>query len=215
VSLTLDGPATGFVTASYATTDGSAGSRAAAFTVTLSPPADGPVTVAYATQDGTSLAGQDYAELPETFTLRLSGPSGAAIAASTGTATVLDRGYYAVTPCRVVDTRKSAGPAGGGALVSAATRTFPVAGRCGIPAWANAVSLNVTVTQPSTAGHLRLFPGGTDLPQVSTLNFAAGATRANKPLVMLGVGGELSVFCMLGSGSAHVIVDVNGYFATE
>jgi len=218
------------------------GTRGAVFTVTLSPPAAGPVTVSYATQDGTALAGQDYvatsgdlsfapgdssrvvevpveadadAELPETFTLGLSAASGAAIAVSTGAATVLDQGYYAVTPCRVVDTRNPVGPAGGGPLAAGAVRTFPVAGRCGIPAWASAVSLNVTVTQPSTAGHLRLFPGETALPQVSTLNFAAGATRANNAVVKLGAGGDLSVFCMLGSGNAHVIVDVSGYFAAE
>jgi hypothetical protein len=47
------------------------------------------------------------------------------------------------------------------------------------------------------------------------VNFAAGATRANNAVVKLGAGGDLSVFCMLGSGSAHVIVDVNGYFAAE
>jgi uncharacterized repeat protein (TIGR01451 family) len=220
----------------------SSGTRAAVFTVTLSPPAVGTVTANYATQDGTALAGQDYvatsgevsfapgessqvvevpvnadaeAELPETFTLGLSGASGAAIAVSTGTATILDQGYYAVTPCRVVDTRSPAGPTGGGALAAGAVRTFPLAGRCGIPAWASAVSLNVTVTQPSTAGHLRLFPGGTAVPQISTLNFTAGATRANNAVVKLGAGGDLSVFCMLGSGSAHVIVDVNGYFAAE
>ncbi|HSD66742.1 MAG TPA: FG-GAP-like repeat-containing protein [Vicinamibacteria bacterium] len=218
------------------------GSRTAVFTITLSPLATGPVTVNYATQDGTALAGQDYvatsgelslapgepsgivevpvnadteAELPETFALVLSGASGTTIAASTGTATVLDQGYYTVAPCRVVDTRNAAGPTGGGPLSAGAARTFPVAGRCGIPAWAKAVSLNVTVTQPSTAGHLRLFPGGTAVPQVSTLNFVAGLTRANNAVVKLGAGGDLSVFCMLGSGSAHVIVDVNGYFASE
>jgi hypothetical protein len=84
-------------------------------------------------------------------------------------------------------------------------------GRCGIPATARALSLNVTVTDPSALGDLRLFPGGAQLPGTSTINFNAGQTRANNALLPLSTAGDLSVRCVMPSGSVHLILDVNGY----
>jgi hypothetical protein len=74
------------------------------------------------------------------------------------------------------------------------------------------VSLNVTATQPSNAGHLRLFAGGGDIPPTSSLNFSAGQTRGNNAIVPLGAAADLSVFAGQAGGSVHVIIDVNGYF---
>ena len=90
----------------------------AEFTVTLSSAATGAVTVSYATVDGTATAGADYtttsgmltfevngdrtqrvevptleddeAEETETFTVQLSAPSGATVADGTGTGTITD-----------------------------------------------------------------------------------------------------------------------------
>ena len=90
----------------------------AEFTVTLSSAATGAVTVSYATVDGTATAGADYtttsgmltfevngdrtqrvevptleddeAEETETFTVQLSAPSGATVADGTGTGTIID-----------------------------------------------------------------------------------------------------------------------------
>jgi hypothetical protein len=74
------------------------------------------------------------------------------------------------------------------------------------------VSLNVTVAAPTGAGYLRLFPAGRAEPLSSTLNYAAGLTRANNAIVGLGEAGEIAVRCGQVSGAAHVVVDVNGYF---
>ena len=120
-------------------------------------------------------------------------------------------GYYTVTPCRFLDTRQAAqgGPlpfAGGSATV------IPVVGLCGVPATATAVALNVTVTAPTAQGHLRLYPDGTTLPQVSAINYVSGQTRANNAVAPLGASGALVVFVGQASGSVHVILDVNGYF---
>jgi uncharacterized repeat protein (TIGR01451 family) len=120
--------------------------------------------------------------------------------------------YYTVTPCRLADTRGPAGTFGGPALGAASERTFPVAGRCGIPASATAVSLNVTVTGPTAAGFLQLLPAGGPVPIVSAINYAPGATRANNGVYGLNAGGELSVRCGQASGSVQVILDVSGYF---
>ncbi len=121
-------------------------------------------------------------------------------------------GFYTLTPCRVVDTRNAVAPLGGPSLVAGATRELPVAGQCGIPATAKALSLNVTVTASTATGHVRLFPGGSTPPNTSTLNYLLGQTRANNAVVPLSASGVLSVLCAQASGSAELIVDVNGYF---
>jgi hypothetical protein len=45
------------------------------------------------------------------------------------------------------------------------------------------------------------------------LNFSAGQTRANNAVVSPGATGEIAVGCAQVPGStAHLILDVNGYF---
>jgi hypothetical protein len=101
---------------------------------------------------------------------------------------------------------------GGPALSSNFDRTFPVSGRCGIPASARAVSANLTVTQPTAIGDLRVRAGGTPLPSTSSINYRPGQTRANNAVVGLGVSGDVAVRCDQSTGSVHFILDVNGYF---
>jgi hypothetical protein len=120
-------------------------------------------------------------------------------------------GLFTLTPCRVIDTRNPAGPLGGPALAAAANRTFAVAAQCSIPSTARAISANVTVTQPSAAGDIRIFAAGGALPLTSAINYQAGQTRANNALIPLGPGG-LTVRCDQPSGTVQLIVDVNGYY---
>jgi hypothetical protein len=118
---------------------------------------------------------------------------------------------YTVSPCRVFDTRLPGGPTAGAALACGGDRDFTIAGTCNVPSGAKAVSLNVTVTQPSAQGNVRFFAAGAPAPLVSSLNYVAGQNRANNAIAPLGVGGALSVRCG-PSGTTHLIVDVNGYF---
>ena len=120
--------------------------------------------------------------------------------------------FYTVAPCRVVDTRNATGSRGGPALAAGVARAFPISGACGVPATAWAVSVNVTVTQPTAVGNVRLFPASTPQPLVSTLNYATGITRANAAVAALGTAGDLTVLATQASGSVHLILDVNGYF---
>ena len=122
------------------------------------------------------------------------------------------RSLHTLAPCRVLDTRRVNGPLGGPALAAGADRTFVVAGQCGIPAGAKAISLNVTVTGAGTPGDLRLRAGGTAQTLASTINYRAGRARANNSLVALGPAGDFIVRCTQPSGTVHLIVDVNGYF---
>lgn len=119
--------------------------------------------------------------------------------------------FHTATPCRLVDTRDPAlgGPA---PLVAREDVVFALAGRCGVPASAKALSLNVAVTAPTAAGHLRLYPADRARPLASTLNFSAGQTRANNAVVPLDAAGRLSVYVGLPQGTTHVVLDANGYF---
>jgi hypothetical protein len=119
--------------------------------------------------------------------------------------------FYTVTPCRVIDTRLASGPYGGPALSANTTRQFLIAGQCGIPSNAGSVAVNVTVIGASAAGNLRLYPTGTPLPLSSAINYMAGQTRANNGTYGLG-SGQLSVYCSQASGTAHLALDVSGWF---
>lgn len=120
--------------------------------------------------------------------------------------------FHTVAQCRVLDTRNATGPLGGPALVAGADRNFTIAGNCGIPVTAKAISVNVAVTGSTAAGNLRLHPGGTQVPLVSAINYAAGQTRANNAVLVLNASGELAGFCGQATGTVHFILDVNGYF---
>jgi hypothetical protein len=121
-------------------------------------------------------------------------------------------GFYTLVPCRVADTRDTPGPYGGPALSGLTSRTFVLAGPCGIPPEADAVAINITVTQPTALGHLTIYPLGVPLPVASTINYSAGQTRANNAIVPLGTNDSIVVFSGQPSGTTHFLIDVVGYF---
>jgi hypothetical protein len=127
----------------------------------------------------------------------------------------------------VLDTR----PTGGsvihigltGKFVSGVVRTVDVAGVVGlnwtsamVPPDAVAVSGNVTVVGPATAGHLCVGPTLTSSPPTSTLNVAAGQIRANGVTIALS-GGKLQIVWVadLPTSTVDVILDISGYFTAD
>jgi len=121
--------------------------------------------------------------------------------------------YHTVTPCRVADTRGAAGPYGGPSLAGGGSRTFVIAGQCGVPPTASSVSFNFTVTNATGDGDLRVIPADQSLPVVSTLNWRAGQTRANNATVGLGAAaGDILVRVDQAGGTVDLVIDVNGYF---
>jgi hypothetical protein len=121
--------------------------------------------------------------------------------------------YFAVTPCRLIDTRGPAGPQGGPVLTSGVVRHFPVLHLCNVPDTAKALAVNLTVAQPSSFGDLRLWAQGSLQPNTSVISYRAGRARANNGLVTVGPQGGLSVMANLGGGgTVHLILDVVGYF---
>jgi hypothetical protein len=122
--------------------------------------------------------------------------------------------YTAVTPARVLDSRAAGVTSdgqsqGGGPLAANSTTTLPIAGRAGVPSGAEAVVVNLTVTESTAGGFLTAFPCGTTRPVASNLNHAAGQTIAAQAVVTVPAGGSI---CIYTFKATQLIVDVNGFF---
>ena len=113
--------------------------------------------------------------------------------------------FYTATPCRVADTRNTQSLGGN------QSRSFNVvASGCGIPASAQAFSLNATVVPPGSLAYLTLWPAGAAQPFVSTLNALDGSVTANAAMVPANGSGAVSAFV---TNLTDLILDINGYFA--
>lgn len=75
---------------------------------------------------------------------------------------------------------------------------------------ATAVLLNVTATNGSRTGNLRVYPCGEEVPTSSTLNFSAEGSVANLALVDLSASRRI---CVFASQATDVIVDLFGVAA--
>jgi sugar lactone lactonase YvrE len=119
--------------------------------------------------------------------------------------------FYPLTPCRVADTRNSAGSLGAPSLRASEARSFPiVSSACGIPGNAQAYSLNFTAIPQGPLGYLTVWPNGQSQPLVSTLNAPTGAVTANAGIVQAGTGGAIELFA---TNDTDIAIDINGYFA--
>lgn len=120
--------------------------------------------------------------------------------------------FFTLTPCRVFDSRLAGPPILSGQMVPLRIET-----KCGVPGHAAAVSANVTVVSPSGPGSVSIWPVNLPAPPgTSVVSFRTGTTRANNAMLALSLAGLHNVWLsgmVTGSGSYHVLVDVNGYFA--
>jgi hypothetical protein len=125
-----------------------------------------------------------------------------------------------VDPIRILDTR-------GGDKVSGETYLLQVSGSVttysgsgtstatAVPTGASSVSMNLTVTEGvrnGGYGFVTAFPctdASDTVPNASTINFVESVDVANGVTVPLGADGEI---CLNVYGSAHLIVDVSGYY---
>jgi len=122
--------------------------------------------------------------------------------------------YYPMSPVRVLDTRSGIGLAG--VFKAGQARSITIAGAvAGVPSGAIAVTGNLTVTQATVAGFVRL--GSSVTGTSSTINFKAGDDRANGVTLGLAVDGSLSGLYvnMSGKGTVHLIFDLTGYFVRD
>ncbi|MFY9824899.1 MAG: hypothetical protein WAM82_26210 [Thermoanaerobaculia bacterium] len=93
-------------------------------------------------------------------------------------------------------------------------------GNCGIPVGAKAVSLNITVVSPGSAGWLGVYPV-TGFSGTSTINFDTGefaiANGAIVPVSPVAVATDMDLSAVWGNyaGSTpqtHLLLDITGYF---
>jgi hypothetical protein len=118
--------------------------------------------------------------------------------------------FNPLVPARILDTRTGNGaptaPVGPGGTID-----VQITSRGAVPATGvAAVVLNVTVTNPTTASYLTVFPTGASRPLASNLNFVAGQTIPNRVIVKVGTGGMVSFYN--SGGTVHVVGDVGGWF---
>ncbi len=137
---------------------------------------------------------------------------------SAGTVNVIAdlTGYYSVGgssftsagPTRIMDTRDGTG--GIHAPVSAGTSvSLQVGGVAGIPASVTAVVMNVTVTGPTAAGYVTVYPDGQPRPGTSSLNFVTGETIPNLVIVPV-VDGKVDFYN--SAGTVNLVADITGYY---
>jgi hypothetical protein len=119
--------------------------------------------------------------------------------------------FEPLAPARILDTRFGPSPTPVGTPVGAgATIEVQVLGQGGVLNDATAVALNVTVTGATQQSHLTVFPGATEAPNASNLNFGAGDTIPNSVVVQVGANGKVAI--RNNAGTVHVITDVNGFY---
>jgi hypothetical protein len=123
--------------------------------------------------------------------------------------------FVPIVPCRLFDTRATetigprSTPIAGGEEVSFAV--WGANGNCNIPVTATAIASNVTITNPTAASFLTLFPADAARPLASNLNWTpTSPPTPNQVTVALSGGGAVKVFN--ASGAVDVILDIVGYF---
>jgi hypothetical protein len=153
-----------------------------------------------------------------TLTLQLAAaanPASAVVSPGDTVTTSLDQ-YMPISPARLLDSRPGSATvdsqfAGGGVVGAGGVLELSVLGRGGVPAsGVGAVVLNVTVTAPTAASFVTVWPTGEARPNASNLNMAAGQTVPNLVIAKVGAGGKVSL--ANEAGSTHLIADVTGWF---
>ena len=84
------------------------------------------------------------------------------------------------------------------AVAGGTSRDIAVGGLAGVPADADAVVLNVTVTDTTASSYLSIWPAGQAQPTASSLNWTPGRTIPNAVTVKLGAGGKISIVQPVG-----------------
>lgn len=138
----------------------------------------------------------------------------------TGKATSLGCRTVSVGQQATGDTADGVVPVAPVRLVDSWSGSQPTTGRCvavsgaGVPADANGVVVNVTVTGVTSGGNVVVFPDdGTSAPKpplASTVNLEAGQDVSNASWVQVGGNGRIC-WAAQGSGGLRTILDVSGY----
>ena len=122
-----------------------------------------------------------------------------------------------IAPVRVLDTRASdiVGDINDGASitvqVTGSIATVSEGTKTVVPSGASAITGNMTLVSTTSndyGGFATIYPCGTR-PDASNINFASGQTVANSVAVPLSASGTVCIYVF---GTAHVLLDVAGYY---
>jgi len=120
---------------------------------------------------------------------------------------------YALTPCRVLDTRQGSGAFSGELTVDV------LHSMCAPPPQSQAYVFNATVVPQGPLDYLALWPDGQNQPVVSTLNAYDGVIRSNMAIVPAGAtNGKVDAYANPVNKSdrtdlTNLILDISSYFA--
>jgi SpoIID/LytB domain protein len=117
--------------------------------------------------------------------------------------------FHAVTPFRIADTR--AGQAWSGPFASGTGRTITVAGSGPLPGpgVTRSVAAELTAVDGTRAGWFTVHPCLDPPPDVSMLRYVARTNVAVLSNTALDAAGR---WCVVTNGSAHLVIDVSGWF---
>ncbi len=122
--------------------------------------------------------------------------------------------FYALTPCRLVDTRQSPDTA----YTDGQTRTYNFntaipytgTGACSTIPTAAALSLSVSFQVASHMAYLTAYPDDASLPTTATVvAYANGLFSSNTAIVPTGADNGIKVYAQY---AGTVVIDINGYF---
>lgn len=128
-----------------------------------------------------------------------------------------DHSYVPIAPCRVVDSNQSTG----GNLQTNVARTFRVSGTsgflaqggtdggCGVPAWASAVTANISGTNTQGKGYLRTWAAGYVEPNATSLLLQTGVEHFTGLTVPISASGT-TVRPL--NAKTRFVMDVTGYY---
>ncbi len=118
------------------------------------------------------------------------------------------------SPFRALDTRTKVGKVPGGAAIHVPV-DFGDVGNAEV----TSLAVNVTVVSPDRSGFFTTWDGTAARPTASTLNYTAGATVSNAAIVPVavcevctGTAHDKPAIAVYTSATAHVIVDVVGFY---
>ena len=124
-----------------------------------------------------------------------------------------DLQFVAVTPCRILDTRRAGGALHGTRTFDASLASYASqggkAGTCSIPEVAMAVQLNLGAISLGNTSDVKGWAAGDAQPLASMVNYNPSGPIAN--MVTMPVN-PLGQFSLQTPGTAHVFADVAGYY---
>ena len=130
--------------------------------------------------------------------------------------------FHPISPVRAFDSRNPVYP-GAGLLAPNGSKVISIKdGHDGagvvnaldvVPAGATAITYNLTIGAPTGPNFVAVTPGDAASFLASAINFNGTADIANAGTVAIDANRQITVWGGDQSGSAHVIIDVTGYYA--